>query len=301
MRWAVVLVAFCAGALLAESLAIQPRFRAGQRLTFEITSSHTDRSQPQRNSSGLISGTMTVLETGADGTVLDWVPQAATHGDPNLQAIAAAVQGVHFQVRLSPLGTYAGLKNRSEVDTRMRAASEHIMKELLARVPEAQRPQFQAIVGPFLTAEALINNAVKELSLWTGLHGTTVQTGQKTLTLAEADNPFVPGGRLRSEVNRTVGQRDEAKGEAVVTIEQNYDTAELRGVVQQLLAQALAGRTFSPERMPVMQLVDSTEYTLALNRGWAKRVKMTRNMAVGNLIQRTDRTEIAVELAADQP
>jgi hypothetical protein len=86
-----------------------------------------------------------VLSTGADASVIEWVPGPTVFANPQMAAnpvvnfASQALRDIRFQLNLNADGELKGLANQDEVAPKLKTVVDAVVRNLASRMPEDQR------------------------------------------------------------------------------------------------------------------------------------------------------------------
>jgi hypothetical protein len=230
------------------------------------------------------------LEWVQGNTAIEEAPAATL---PVVRAASETLSGLRMELKLSSDGEYLGLRNAAEVRTAVAKAAEVVVRHSAAAVPASYREQFIRTLSKMMPPERLINSAAKDVSIYFGLSGVELESGKPVRTQLETPNPLGGGDKLRSDVE--IALRSIDPGEARLSYSQRYDSHALAGMMSSFVRQ-LPRKPLARSELPKIELVDQADYTLDLNTGWMKRVHHTRTTTAGDVLRRTDTTDITLKL-----
>ena len=179
-----------------EEVEIVPRWRAGDEFSLKVIHTRENSSRPEQNAKSTTTIAVRVLTATPEGSTLEWTPGDASLDnpqlarDPMLAAAMNAVRGVSLHLQLSRDGEFTGLSNRDEVVSRLQTATDAMVRELTAKLPEEQHAQFRATMGSVLSPAMLIASATRDVQTYFGLNGATLAVGEPVEVELQQPNPF---------------------------------------------------------------------------------------------------------------
>ena len=281
----VMALAIDAGPAVAQDVTIVPKLRAGQGFQLEVIRTRENSSRSQQNGKARTLVDVRVLSAGPDGFVIEWVPgdtmldnpQAAP--DPIVGVASQALRDIKFRLNLNVDGELTGVANQAEVAPKLKAVVDAIVRELSARVPEAQRKQFLDFMGQVLSADVLIASATRDAGTYFGLNGVSLASSEAVEIDIEQPNPL--GGAAlpaRFLVRMESVTADTASLKTVTT----YDGASLVRLTESLAKQA--GAPIAPEelaKLPPIEMADEGAYLFDRKVGLMREVVVSRRVTVG--------------------
>ena len=278
-------LAINAGPAVAQDVTIVPKLRAGQGFQLEVIRTRENSSRSQQNGKARTLVDVRVLSAGPDGFVIEWVPgdtmldnpQAAP--DPIVGVASQALRDIKFRLNLNVDGELTGVANQAEVAPKLKAVVDAIVRELSARVPEAQRKQFLDFMGQVLSADVLIASATRDAGTYFGLNGVSLASSEAVEIDIEQPNPL--GGAAlpaRFSVRMESVTADTASLKTVTT----YDGASLVRLTESLAKQA--GAPIAPEelaKLPPIEMADEGAYLFDRKVGLMREVVVSRRVTVG--------------------
>jgi hypothetical protein len=183
---------------LAEDITVSPKLRAGDQFRLELTRSRENSSRPQQNGTTRTVVDVRVISATTTGFVLDWTPGATVFDnpraaqDPLVGAASAAIREIQFRNILDADGKFAGLANKAEVEPKLQAMVDVMLRELSRRVPAEQRKALQDI-GQVLSPATLIASATREVEMYFGLQGVGLPPGGVAEATIQVPNPLGGG------------------------------------------------------------------------------------------------------------
>ena len=284
---ALLVMAFAidAGPAVAQDVTIVPKLRAGEGFQLEVIRTRENSSRSQQNSKARTLVDVRVVSAGPDGFVIDWVPgdtmldnpQAAP--DPIVGVASQALRDIKFRLNLNVDGELTGMANQAEVAPKLKAVVDAIVRELSARVPDAQRKQFLDFMGQVLSADVLIASATRDAGTYFGLNGVSLASSEAVEIDIEQPNPL--GGAAlpaRFSVRMESVTADTASLKTVTT----YDGASLVRLTETLAKQA--GAPIAPEelaKLPPIEMADEGTYLFDRQMGLMREVIVSRRVTVG--------------------
>ena len=171
------------------------------------------------------------------------------------------------------------MANQAEVAPKLKAVVDAIVRELSARVPDAQRKQFLDFMGQVLSADVLIASATRDAGTYFGLNGVSMASSEAVEIDIEQPNPL--GGAAlpaRFSVRMESVTADTASLKTVTT----YDGASLVRLTETLAKQA--GAPIAPEelaKLPPIEMADEGTYLFDRQMGLMREVIVSRRVTVG--------------------
>jgi hypothetical protein len=281
----VMALAIDAGPAVAQDVTIVPKLRAGEGFQLEVIRTRENSSRSQQNSRAGTLVDVRVVTAGPDGFVIDWVPgdtrldnpQAAS--DPIVGVASQALRDIKFRLNLNMDGELTGMANRAEVAPKLKAVVDGIVRELSARVPDAQRKQFLDFMAQVLSADVLIASATRDAGTYFGLNGVSLASSEAVEIDIEQPNPL--GGAAlpaRFSVRMESVTADTASLKTVTT----YDAASLVRLTESLAKQA--GAPIAPDelaKLPPIEMADEGTYLFDRHLGLMREVVVSRRVTAG--------------------
>lgn len=293
MVLAATLFAFAATAS-AQDILITPKLRAGD--TFRLEVSRTREGTP--TASQAVKGSTTidvkVLTVTPEGSTLEWEAglTAVTAGvvpEAVMSRMSEAVRDMRPVIKLTPVGEVAGLVNEAEVLAKLQAAVEILRRELVEKLPPANRQAFETILSQVLSPAVLVATLVRDASTYFGLNGVELGVGESVSADLPQPNPF--GGEPLS-AQFTVRVESATTDVASLVTTTVYDGADLMRAMSRLMENA--GKPIPREelaKLPTMQIGDDGRFVFDRGLGLMREVSVTRRVTVPGRVQ-LDRTEI---------
>jgi hypothetical protein len=281
----VMALAIDAGPAVAQDVTIVPKLRAGEGFQLEVIRTRENSSRSQQNSKARTLVDVRVVSAGPDGFVIEWAPgdtmldnpQAAP--DPIVGVASQALRDIKFRLNLNVDGELTGVANQAEVAPKLKAVVDAIVRELSARVPDAQRKQFLDFMGQVLSADVLIASATRDAGTYFGLNGVSLASSEAVEIDIEQPNPL--GGAAlpaRFSVRMESVTADTASLKTVTT----YDGASLVRLTESLAKQA--GAPIAPDelaKLPPIEMADEGTYLFDRQMGLMREVVVSRRVTVG--------------------
>jgi hypothetical protein len=281
----VMALAIDAGPAVAQNVTIVPKLRAGEGFQLEVIRTRENSSRSQQNSRARTLVDVRVVTAGSDGFLIEWAPgdtrldnpQAAP--DPIVGVASQALRGITFRLNLNVDGELTGMANQAEVAPKLKAVVDGIVRELSARVPDAQRKQFLDFMGQVLSADVLIASATRDAGTYFGLNGVSLASSEAVEIDIEQPNPL--GGAAlpaRFSVRMESVTGDTASLKTVTT----YDAASLVRLTESLAKQA--GAPIAPDelaKLPPIEMADDGTYLFDRHIGLMREVVVSRRVKAG--------------------
>jgi hypothetical protein len=269
----------------AQDISIVPTLRAGDSFQLEVIRIRENSAQPQQNGKSTTRVNVLVLSSSADGSVIEWVPGATVFDNPQVAAnpvvgfAAQALRDIRFQLNLNADGELKGLANQAEVALKLKSVVDAVVRDLAARIPEAQRKGFLDLIGQVLSVDVLIASATRDAATYLGLNGAALAVGEAVEVDIEQPSPL-GGGPIPAKfrVRMESASADVASLKSTTT----YDGAALMRLTEALAKQA--GAPIPPEelaKLPPMEMADEGTYVFDRKRGLMREVKVNRRIVVG--------------------
>ena len=137
----------------AQDISIVPTLRAGDSFQLEVIRIRQNSAQPQQNGKSTTRVNVLVLSSSADGSVIEWVPEATVFDNPQVAlnplvgSAAQALRDIRFQLNLNADGELLGMANQAEVAPKLKTVVDAVVRDLAARIPEDQRKGFLDFIG----------------------------------------------------------------------------------------------------------------------------------------------------------
>ena len=269
----------------AQDISIVPMLRAGDSFQLDVIRIRENSAQPQQNGKSTTRVDVRVLSSGADGSLIEWVPGATVFDNPQVAAnpllgfAAQALRDIRFQLNLNADGELQGLANQAEVAPKLKTVVDAVVRQLSAQLPEDQRKNFLNVIGQILSVDVLIASATRDAATYLGLNGAALAVGEETVLDIDQPSPL-GGGRIPAKfrVRMESATADVASLKTTTT----YDAAALMRLTQTLAKQA--GSPTPPEQfvnLPPMQMSDEGSFVFDRKRGLMREVKVNRRIAAG--------------------
>jgi hypothetical protein len=291
IRHAALLAALLVTAIsaFAQDITIKPVLREGDAFRLEVIRIRENSSRPQQNGKTRTPVDIRVASARPDGFVLDWINGATVRdnaqgaADPLTAATSKAVQNLRFRILLNADGDFKGLENQAEIEPRLQAILDLIMKEASAAFPAENRKAFVAMIGQVLSPAALITAATGAAQIYFGLNGLSIGVGKAAELPIESPAPVGEG--VIPATFRV--QMDSATAEsASLKTTTTFDSAALRRMTQSFVQQA--GAPVSPEQLakiPPMQMNDDARYSYDRKTGLMREVVVNRRISSGSVVR----------------
>jgi hypothetical protein len=236
-----------------------------------------------------------VLSTGADASVIEWVPGPTVFANPQMAAnplvnfASQALRDIRFQLNLNADGELKGLANQDEVAPKLKTVVDTVVRNLASSMPEDQRKGFLNLIGQVLSVDVLIASATRDAATYLGLNGAALAVGEDVVVDIEQPSPL--GGDplpAKFRVRMESANADVASLKTTTT----YDPMALMRLTQTLAKQA--GSPTPREQfinLPPMQMSDEGSFVFDRKRGLMREVKVNRRIAAGSS-RRLDAWEI---------
>ena len=289
-RWLIAassLVALFATAIpaSAQDVSIVPKLRAGDSFQLDVIRIRENSAQAQQNGRSTTRVDVRVLSTGADGSVIEWVPGATVFDNPQIalnpaiSSAAQALRDIRFHLNLNADGELQALANQAEVAPKLKTAVDAVVRDLAATMPAAQRPGFLNLIGQIMSVDVLIASATRDAATYLALNGAELSVGEAVELDIEQPSPL-GGGPIPAKfrVRMVSATADVASLKTTTT----YDAAALVRLTGSLATQA--GAPIPPEelaKLPPIEMADEGTFVFDRRRGLMREVKMNRRIAVG--------------------
>ena len=155
-----------------------------------------------------------------------------------------------------------------------------IVQELSARLPADRRQAFQGMISQVLSPPALIASATREVTMYFGLNGVSLATGETAEADMQVPNPLA-GGDLPAKFRVTMESvtADSASLKTTTT----YDQAALQRMTQTIAQQAGAPlRSEDLANLPAMQVSDNGAYSFDRTVGLMREINVNRRISIAN-------------------
>jgi hypothetical protein len=277
-----------------QAVEVLPAFRAGDEFRLQVTHTRENTSRPQQNATITTPVQVRVLSTGAQGTVLEWIPgigktsNAQMAADPVMQAALKAAGNMPLRLSLDTDGELQGLLNETEVLEKLQAAVRILTDAALANVPTEGRANIRNVLDQVLSPRTLLMSAMRDPQTYFGLNGAALDVGNEVEIDVQQPNPFGP-----TPLPATLWVKAEsATPDAfVIVTKTTYDRDALTKMTSSLLTQAGAPLSAAEAKVPSMDMRDDGRYVFERTSGLAREVVVGRVAAIGPE-RRTDQFEI---------
>jgi hypothetical protein len=274
-----------AGPAVAQDVTIIPKLRASEGFQLEVIRTRENSSRSQQNSRARTLVDVRVVSAGPDGFVIEWVPgdttldnpQAAP--DPIVGVASQALRDIKFRLNLNVDGELTGVANQAEVAPKLKAVVDAIIRELSARVPDAERKQFLDFMGQVLSADVLIASATRDAGTYFGLNGVSLASSEAVEIDIEQPNPL---GGAALPARFSVRMESVTADTASLTTVTTYDGASLVRLTESLAKQA--GAPIAPEelaKLPPIEMADEGTHLFDRKVGLMREVVVSRRVTVG--------------------
>jgi hypothetical protein len=278
----------------AQGILITPKMRAGDTFKLEISRARENTPASPQDGKGSTTIDVTVLTATPEGFTIQWesgLTTGSVAGLPEALMLTTsnAMRGMKPVIRLTPDGEVAGLVNETEVLTKMQAAVDIIRRDLVEKMPLANRQELEAILVPILSPPILIASAVRDAATYFGLNGAELAVGESLTADLMQQNPL---GGESLPTKFTVRVESATADTALLATTTVYDGDALMRTTRQLLEKA--GNPVSPEELakfPAMQLADQGRFVFDRGVGLMREAVIIRRFSVAGQ-SRLDRTEI---------
>ena len=290
-----IILCFGAATIRAEEIEIAPQLRADDEFSLRWIHTRENSSRPAQNAKSTTTVAVRVLTATPKGLTLAWTPGDSSIDnpqlarDPMITAAMDAVRGVSLHLKLSPEGEYTGLSNQDEVVSRLQKAVDGMMRELMNKLPEEKRSQFQSMIGSVLSPTMLIASATRDAQTYFGLNGATLDVGKPVEVEIQQPNPF-GGEPIPARLRATAASATST--EAVINTTTTYDPAVLVKMTEALVAKT--GQSLTSEQIakaPPMKMADEARYVFDRKLGLIREAQLERRVEAGPT-RRLDRWDI---------
>jgi hypothetical protein len=280
-----VALSVTAGQTFAQTVDIVPNLRAGDAFQLEVIRIHENSAQPQQNGRGRTLIDVRVVSVTDERLVIDWVPGATVFSNPLaaqnplLGVDSQALRDIRFRLNLSADGELQGMANRDEVGPKLKTVVDAIVRDLSAKIPEAQRKAFLDLMGQILSVDVLIAAATRDAGTYFGLNGATLSAGDEVEVDLEQPNPL--GGDPIPASLYVLMESANADSASLKT-KTTYDPTSLMRLTESLAKRA--GAPIPPEelaKLPPIEMADDGTYVFDRKVGLMREVKVNRRVAVG--------------------
>ena len=278
----------------AQDILITPKMRAGDTFKLEISRTRENVPASPQDGKGSTTIDVTVLTATPEGSTIEWefgLTTGSVAGLPEALMLTAsdAMRGMKPVIRLTPDGEVVGLVNETEVLAKMQAAVDIIRRDLVEKMPPANRQGLEAILVQILSPTILLASVVRDAGTYFELNGVELAVGESVTADQMQPNPL--GGESLS-TKFTVRLESATADTASLVTTTAYDGEALMRATRQLLEKA--GNPVSPEELakfPAMQLVDEGRFVFDRGVGLMREVVSVSRVKVAGR-SRLDRTEI---------
>jgi hypothetical protein len=280
-----VAIALTAATAAAQEVTVAPKLRAGDRFRLEVTRTREHTARPQQNGHSTTVVDVRVIAATPEGMTLEWAPGATTFqnpavaADPLLEAVASVSGNLRLHLKLTPEGELTGLANQADVEATIRTVVDLVLKDLLAKVSDEQRPQLQTMMGQLLSPAVLVGTITRDAQLYFFMNGVTFTVGEPIEADLEQPSPFGKGvipTTLRMVAKSATNET------AALTMTTTYDGASLLQIGRALAEQGgtkLTDEEFA--RVPPLQMSDDGTYALDRALGLMREVVVNRHVNAG--------------------
>jgi hypothetical protein len=278
----------------AQDILITPKMRVGDTFTLEISRTRENVPASRQDGKGRATIDVTVLTATPEGSTIEWESGStagSVAGLPEALMLTAsnAMRGMKPVIRLTADGAVVGLVNEAEVLAKMQAAVDVIRRDLVDKVPPANRQGLEVMLGQLLSPTLLLGSVVRDAETYFGLSGVELAVGESITADLMQPNPL-GGGSLPAKFTVRLDSATADSASLVTTTV--YDGSELMRATLQLMEKA--GEPVAPEeiaKFPAMQLADEGQFVFDRSVGLMREVVSIRRVTVAGR-SRLDRIEI---------
>jgi len=280
-----IILCFGAATIHGQQIEVAPRLKAGDEFSLNVIHARENSSRPEQNAKSTTTIAVRVLTATPEGLTLAWTPGDSSIDnpqlarDPMITAAMDAVRGVSLHLKLSPDGEYNGLSNENEVVSRLQKAADGMMRELMKKLPEDKRSQFQSMMSSVLSPTMLIASATRDAQTYFDMNGATLDVGKPVEVEIQQPNPF-GGEPMPARLRATAASATTT--EAVINTTTTYDAAVLVKMTEALVAKT--GQSLTPEQIakaPPMKMADEARYVLDRKLGLIREAQLERRVEAG--------------------
>ena len=259
----------------AQSLAVKTHLTVGDAFTVEISHARSDPSRPQNDAKAKNSNQVRVLETGANGSLLEWIEGATQYddpaqaGNPIVAGASKALDNLKLLVKLGPDGEYLGLQNEADITKQLQSVVESVMKQIVASVPEEQKAGMETVIRQAMQPAALLASATRDIQLYFNLHAATLDSGKPEEASVQLPNP-ITGTPIPAKVKISW------EGGNNLSVQNTFDGAAVQSAMAQLISQAAPGTA-----VPTVTVDDGGKYVYEPVTGLMQSVVYTRRVKAG--------------------
>jgi hypothetical protein len=301
VRIAAMLAALSIAAAGAQPISVSTRLKPGEVLSLTVKRSREDSRVAQRGVF-ITPVKASVLESGPDGAVVDWIPGDPSADPPEVlsnplvRASMATLAGIHFEVKLSPEGEYRGLRNDEDVQLKLKAAVDGMIDQISAKLTnEATRAQFKTTANRMLSPRNLLNSATRDIQLYFSLGGGEFDRRKPLRLPVNSANPL-GGAAIKSEIEYSVQAFSEQQGTARLHMVQTFDPTALKESLSRLMPAPPAAPPpgQATQELPAFVFQDEADYVVDLERGLARSIDHKRIIDASPAVRRLDSTIITL-------
>jgi|GEM_PF-3065324 len=281
--------------LFAEAIEIRPLYEVGESFQIKI---RTTREGARVDGGSTSYVQVETMEANEDGALLLWKWGAAETDDPAMmqnpimKAAVSAMEGLDYEVELSELGEYVGLRNEEAVLDRLEEMASIVEGQIAAAIPEGpQRDQVLGVMRQILSGPVLMQSATKQVELFFALAGVDLDS-EETVTFPYAEPSPTGEGEFSGEITVSVAELDRENALAHIDWLNNIDDEAVAVILAPILKSLTAQL---PEgAMPELSITDRSRYEVDLTNGWTRSVRHVRTIE-GGPKKRIDTTIITIE------
>jgi hypothetical protein len=281
------LILSIAGFGFSQTLAIKPHLAVGDTFSVEISHVRSNSSRPDTTAKSKNINQVRVVETGPNGSLLEWVVGPVDYNDPSQEGnpivtgASKALDNMHLMVKLGPAGDFTGLQNEADAGKQLLTVADQVVKSVTAQAPEDQKAGLETVVRQMMQPGALLSSATRDIQMYFNLHGVEVETGKPAQTTVHQANP-ISGDPTETKLRVTMESPNHL---AVVA---SYDPAAVQNAMNELISKASPGAT-----APRVEVQENGQYVYAPASGLMQSVTYTRRVRAAMQV-RTDEWQVSL-------
>lgn len=274
-----------------RSISLQPTWRTGEQVQYEITSSRSSEREGTTPSVGTSRSVahVRVQDSGADGATHVWrFETPTTPGQPLASGAAEKLthilQSFSMQLQLDGDASIVGIVNAADVRNALQSTVEALF-EARPETPEAlaQREQFQRVLGSLFSDERrLLHLVTKEAQLLYSPIGGEYKFSSSRRLRGSTVTPF-SSEAISTDNEIVVSPLNEATGTYTITFAEVPDPEGVARIADEFLRQmSSASAAEMPSRKGAsLQLHRVAAFEMSLDSSWPLAVRWTQTIAAG--------------------
>jgi hypothetical protein len=274
----------------AKEIAVEPRFRAGDRRKVTISKSRKDTVQKgEVRASG--EAELSVVEGGPRKAVLRWtagqvslpLPEGVDAGA--VKKFEEEGERVDVEYATNERGTFERIRNLPEVKAQVGR-----MLDLLAELDPKLAEAMGALRTLFQSDDSVQKTMAQDPAILHGAYGLGPAAQRPRAVPYELPNPFGPTPIPASARFKLVSPRD-ANGCAVAELVIDPDPEELVEIMTEVLKKIGGGRKVPARALEGVELRNTARFTYDPGSGWVLKVDAVKSQTLAGRT-RTDRTVV---------